>query len=316
MTAGTSTGVTLAEQIYVERGEILCRVGEALPQVSSLLRVELFWMGRRPMVMDRPYKMKLATAQCGVRLKKIERVMDASDLKSSVKKEIDRHDVARCVLETMTPVAFDRIHELAATGRFVIVDEYDIAGGGIVREAIDDPQSSLRRQVARRQEQWDFSIVDPEERAARYGHRPALVLLTGKVGLDKRTIAKELERQLFARGAKTYLLGMGNLLRGLNADVEQHRLERHEHVRRMGEVAHLFLDAGLIVVATASNLSETELKEIHEATSQEKVLIVHVGSEGFSQEQVDLRLEPQADPRQAAEQVIRLLQARAVLKAG
>ncbi len=311
--AGVSTGVTLTEQIYVNRGDIMCRAEEILPQVSSLLRVELFWMGRRPMVLERPYKLKLATAQCVVRIKKIERVIDAADLKKAQKKEIERHDVARCVLEAAAPLAFDTAHDLETTGRFVIVDEYDIAGGGIVLEAIDDQQAQLRQQVAQREEQWDFSIVEPEERAARYGHRPALVLLTGKAGLDKRGIAKILEKQLFEEGMKSYLLGTGNLLRGLNADIEQHRLERHEHVRRMGEVAHLFLDAGVIVVATASNLNEAELKELHQVMSGETVLVAHAGPMTFREGVVDLHLDSDAGPQRNAARIYQLLRDRGIL---
>jgi bifunctional enzyme CysN/CysC len=315
VTAGASTGVTLAEQVYVNRGDVMCKVKEPLPGVSSLLRVKLFWMGKRPMVLDRPYKLKVAAAQVSVRLKKIERVVDAAELKPVPKKEIGRHDVAQCVLQAASAVAFDRMHDLEATGRFVIVDEYDIAGGGIILELIEDGQEALRRQVIEREQKWDFSVVEPEERAKRYGHRPAFVLLTGKVGVDKKTIAKELERRMFMlHGAATYFLGIGNLLRGLNADVEQHRLERHEHVRRMGEVAHLFMDAGLIVVATGSNINDAELSELHEVTSREGMVVVNVGPNGFKKAVVDLELNPAAGAGKNAEAILQLLKDRKILR--
>ncbi len=313
VSAGFSTGVMLTEQIYVNRGDILCKVGDPVPKVSSLMRVELFWMGRRPMVLNRPYKLKIAAAQVTVRLKSIDRVMDASNLKKSDKKEIGRHDVAKCVLQAASPVAFDLIGDLEATGRFVIVDEYDIAGGGIIQEMIEDDQADLRRQVAEREQKWDFSIIDPEERRSRYGHSAAFVLLTGRVGMDKKTIAKELEKQLFQSRAKAYFLEVGNLLRGLNADVEQHRLERHEHVRRMGEVAHMFMDAGLIVVATASNLNDAELAELHEVTSREGMLVVNVGSSNFKNAIVDLNLDPASAPAENVNRILQLLRERRIL---
>lgn len=317
VTAGHSTGVTLTEQVYVNRGDIMCRVAEekAYPCRSLLLRVKLFWMGHRPMILNRPYKLKLGTAQVMVHLKKIERVLDASELEMLTisRKEIGRHDVAQCVLQATADFAFDLAGDLEATGRFVIVDEYDIAGGGIILEMIEDGQDVLRRQVLEREEQWDFSIVEPEERAARYGHRPALVLLTGKAGLDKRGIAKVLEKRLFEEGMKSYLLGTGNLLRGLNADIEQHRLERHEHVRRMGEVAHLFMDAGMIVVATASNLNEAELKELHQVMSGETVLVAHAGPMTFREGVVDLHLDSDAGPQRNAARIYQLLRDRGIL---
>ena len=270
-------------------------------------------MGKRPMVFERPYKLKLATAQVLVRLKKLERVIDAADLKKESKREIGRHDVARCVLEAASPVAFDLTQELEATGRFVIVDEYDIAGGGIILEAIEDHQAEVRKQVAEREEKWDVSTVEPEERVQRYGHRPAFVLLTGKVGLDKKGIARALEKDLFERGAKTYLLGMGNLLRGLNADMEQHRLQRHEHVRRMGEVANLLLEAGLIVIATGSNLSEAELKELQEVVPRQGFLVVNVGPCTFREELADLALDPGREASKNAGRISELLRARGIL---
>ena len=317
VTAGRSTGVTLTEQVYVNRGDVMCRVKEPLPQVSSLLRVKLFWMGKRPMVLDRPYKLKVAAAQVSVRLKKIERVIDASELKPAAKKEIARHDVAQCVLQAGSAVAFDLMHDLEATGRFVIVDEYDIAGGGIILEMIEDGQDALRRQVTERGQKWDFSVVEPEERVKRYGHRPAFILLTGKVGVDKKTIAKELEKRMFSlHGAATYFLGTGNLLRGLNTDVEQHRLERHEHVRRMGEVAHLFLDAGLIVVATGSNINDAELSELHEVTSREGMIVVNVGPNSFKSAVVDLNLDPVAGTEKNVQGILQLLKDRKILRHG
>jgi len=313
VTAGRSTGVTLSEQIYVNRGDVMCKAKDPLPQVSTLLRAKLFWMGKRPMTVDRPYKLKVATAQVTVRLKKIERVIDASELKALAKKEIGRHDVAQCVLQAASAVAFDLAEDLEATGRFVIVDEVDIAGGGIILERIEDGQAGLRRQTVAREQKWDFSGVAPEERVHRYGHKPALVLLTGKVGVDKKTIARELEQRLFGSGHKTYLLGMGNLLRGLSTDVEQHRLERHEHVRRMGEVAHLFLDAGLIVVATASNLDDTELSHLHEVTSREGTLIINVGPNSFKSAVVDLNLEEKVPAADNVERILQLLRDRKIL---
>jgi len=315
VTAGYSTGITLTEQVYVNRGDILCRVKDPLPQVSSLLRVKLFWMGKRPMVMDRPYKLKVCSAQAAVRLKKIERVIDAADLKMSAEKEIARHAVAQCVLQAASAVAFDLAHDLEATGRFVIVDEYDIAGGGIILEMIEDGRADVRRQVVEREQKWDFSAIDPEERAKRYGHRPAFVLLTGKVGVDKKTIAKELEKEMFSRyGAATYFLGIGNLLRGLDADVEQHRLERHEHVRRMGEVAHLFMDAGLIVVATGSNINDAELAELREVASGSSALVVNVGPSSFKSAVVDLNLEPSTGTEKNVQSILQLLKDRKILR--
>jgi len=303
--AGYSTGVTLTEELYLQRGDIMCRLSETLPQVSSLLQVKLFWMNKRPLVMGKEYKLKIGTAKVSVYVKKINRVLDASNLNAAQKTQVERHDVAELVLETKTPVAFDLTGDIEATGRFVIVDEYDISGGGIITSMIRDEQADVRDQVVLREQKWDFSIVDRGERAKKYGHHPKFVLLTGKVGVDKKTIAKELEKDLFENGCKTYFLGIGNLLRGLDVDLD--KKARGEHVRRMGEVAHIWMDAGLIVVATASNLNDEELRMLQEVVSRDQVMIVNVGKNEFRQGLVDVQLETNTSASESVKKIRALL---------
>lgn len=311
--AGHSVGVTLKEQIYINRGDIMCRQGDELPLVSPLFQAEVFWMGNNPLVFEKEYKLKIGTAKVPVYLKQINKIIDASDLKKSDKKQVDRHDVAQCVFESASPVAFDIAASIEATGRFVLVDQYDIAGGGIISAVVKDDQAEVRRQVQERELRWDFSIVDPKDRQAKYGHAPKLVLLTGKVGVDKKTVAKELEKKLFERGVKTYFLGIGNLLRGLDADLEHDKKARHEHVRRLGEVSHILMDAGLLVLATASNLNDEELRLLQEVTSRALILIVNVGSNDFREGVVDLNLNPKDNASQNAKKIMALLESEKVL---
>ena len=311
--AGYSTGFTLKEQIYIGRGELMCKEGEDLPLVSSKIEADIFWMGRNPMQPDKEYKLKIGTAQTPVRLQKINRVIDASDLKKTQKKMIERHDVAECVLECAHPIAFDLCDQIEATSRFVLVDEYDIAGGGIIRLLIKDDQAEVRKQVTQREMKWDASVVDPSAREAAYGHAPKLILLTGKIGVDKRTIAKQVEKALFEMGKKVYFLGIGNLLRGVDADLGRGRnTSRHEHVRRLAEVAHLMMDAGLIVVATASNLNDEELRMMQEVTRRESVLIVNVGKNEFREGIVDLNLDVKTSTSKNAGLVLELLKTHKV----
>jgi bifunctional enzyme CysN/CysC len=306
ISAGESAGFTLKEQIYINRGDVLCKLEEDHLQVSTLVRVEIFWMGREPMVPDKEYKLKLGTAKVPVRIKKIEKVMDASNLKNESKNKIERHDVATCILECASPLAFDLAGTVDATSRFVIVDKYDIAGGGIITEGVKDDQAEVREQVQIREMKWDFSIVDPKAREAKYGHPPKLILLTGRVGVDKKTIAKEVEKALFEKGAKTYFLGIGNLLRGLDADVNKSK--RHEHVRRLGEVAHILMDAGLIVLSTASNLTDEELHLLQEVADRSQIFVVNVGPNDFRGSILDLNLNHQDSIAQNVKKVLALFE--------
>ncbi len=311
--AGESTGVTLKEQIYINRGEIMCKADEKQPSVSTLIEADIFWMGKAPMKMDKTYKIKIGTTSAPVQLKKIKKVIDASDLKRASKTIIERHDVAECVLEVSRSIAFDLSNAIETTGRFVVVDDYDIAGGGIIKSQVRDEQAEVREQVALREMKWDFSIIDPKDRSVSYGNKPKLVLLTGKVGVDKKTIAKQLEVDLFALGKKAYFLGIGNLLRGLAADLDKHKITRKEHVRRLAEVSHLMLDAGLIVIATASNLNDEELSLMQEVTSRDDILVINVGRNEFREGIVDLNLTAKETTAKNIKKIMTLLENKKVL---
>lgn len=137
--AGWSTGVTLSSQLYVGRGEIMARADEPAPQVSDRIRANIFWMGRAPLRMGKDYLLKLGTAKVPARLEHVNYKIDASESGGEGNTDlVERHDVADCVLQLRKPIAFDPTSSLEATGRFVIVDDFEIAGGGIIREALSD----------------------------------------------------------------------------------------------------------------------------------------------------------------------------------
>ncbi|MCX8043967.1 MAG: GTP-binding protein, partial [Desulfobacterota bacterium] len=186
---GEATGFTLEEQIYIARGEIAVRADEPRPCVSSRLRVNLFWLGREPLVGKKEYLFKLGTARVPARLEEIIRVIDASDLKTASKNQVERHDVAECVLRLNRAVAFDCAAEAEATSRFVLVDNYEIRGGGIVVEALEDRQSWLRSTVMLRNYKWEKSIIAPEKRAEKYNQKSTLILITGEKHVDRKAIA-------------------------------------------------------------------------------------------------------------------------------
>ena len=136
---GTSTGLTLASQLYVGRGEIMARADETPPQVADRVRANVFWMGRAPLRMGKDYLLKLGTAKVPVRLERINYKIDASESGGEATTDlVERHDVADVVLVLRKAIAFDPTALLEATGRFVIVDNYEIAGGGIIREGLAD----------------------------------------------------------------------------------------------------------------------------------------------------------------------------------
>jgi bifunctional enzyme CysN/CysC len=217
--AGWSTGFTLTEEIFITRGEVMSHV-EKPPLVSTRFRANLIWLGRKPFEKGRDYKLKLGTAALSVRIHKIHKVIDASEAGSQLKKEhVGRHDVADLVLEVRSPVAFDLIADSEATGRFVIVDGYDVAGGGIIVAAERDEKEDLRDEARLRDFNWVKGGVAGADRASRFGHRSALIMFVGRAGTGKHRYARALERALFAQGRNAYMLDGTNVLLGVDCDL-------------------------------------------------------------------------------------------------
>jgi bifunctional enzyme CysN/CysC len=251
--AGQSVGITLDEQIFVERGEVATHQ-EQLPLVSTAFKANLFWLGKQPLEQGRRYLLRVATREVECEVAAIHRIIDTMDLnQQSGSNKVARNQVGELTLRTKAPVAFDLSASFEATGRFVLVDDYDIAGGGIVTEMIRDDQEFLREEARRRDFAWVKGEVGIEERAQQYGHRAAIVLITGGRHTGKSFLAKKLEARLVADGRHAYLLDGENLRRGLDADLaEGERSQTMEMARRYGEVARLLADTGLIVISTTN----------------------------------------------------------------
>ena len=129
--AGQSVGVTLDEQIFIERGQIGSLLEDA-PLGSDVFRARLFWLGRAPLTAGRRYKLKLATAEHIVTVEKVERVIDVTDLAAVASDWVERNAVAEVVLRARRTLALDEFVDNPRTGRFVLIDNYDIVGGGVI----------------------------------------------------------------------------------------------------------------------------------------------------------------------------------------
>jgi bifunctional enzyme CysN/CysC len=290
--AGEATGFTLDEQIYVRRGEVATRAAEPAPHVTTRLQASLFWLGRRPFIPGKDYLLKLGTARVAVQIERIHRVIDALTLAVDERDDrVDRHEVAECTLQLGRAIAFDLPDTGVTTSRFVIVDDYEISGGGIVRAALPDAQASVRDKVLLRNYKWEPSNIPVERRAERYRQRPALVLITGVQGIDRKGLAKDLERRLFDSGRTVYFLGIGNVLYGVDADIGRTLENRQEHLRRLAEVANLMLDAGVILVVTAAELTQEDLDLIRVTVDPERIETVWLGPEATTDIDFDLLIE-------------------------
>jgi bifunctional enzyme CysN/CysC len=295
--AGSAVGFTLHEQIYITRGEVAALEHEPRPQVTTRLRVSLFWLGKQPMVKRKEYLLKLGTARVTVRVEEVLRVMDASTLDSAEQRSaVQRHDVAECILKLDRAIACDLAEDVAATSRFVIVDDFEIRGGGIVREALPDRQAAVRDRVLLRNYKWEPSIIEPGQRAEKYNQKAALILVTGEHEHDRKGVAKALEDRLFQDGKVVYFLGIGNVLYGVDADIERKQENRLEHMRRLAEVANLMLDAGIILVVAAAELTQDDLEVIKTAVQPDWIETIWAGDTITTDLACDLHLPGGAVP--------------------
>ncbi len=301
--APSAVGFTLTEQIYVTRGQVASRANERPPQIANRLRVNLFWLGREPMLPDRDYLFRTGTSRHSVRIHRVERVLNASNLRTSRRKrEIERHEVAEVELVFDTDIAFDPVAELPYTSRFVIVDDYEIRGGGIIRGKADDADGWIRENVRLRNFAWDRSLISPVDRAERYNQIATFVVINGTDQERTRDVAHRLEQRLFQDGKLSYSLYVGNVERGVSADIQEVPVSRDEHVRRLGEVAHLFLDAGLILIVSGVSFRPADLDVLRVPVNPDAIVTVHVGTADHDRTTYDVVVDDN-DPAAAVDQI-------------
>lgn len=312
---GYAAGFTLEEQIYITRGEIAVRSDQLKPAVTSRVKVNLFWLGKDPMVMKKEYLFKVGTARVPAKLEAVTRIIDASDLntKKGSSNQIERHDVAECILKLNKAAAFDLAANIAGTSRFVIVDNYEIRGGGIIAEALEDKQTWLRDTVMLRNYKWEKSIISPEERAEKYNQKSTLIILTGTKDAGKKEIAKTLEDKLFEDGKIVYFLGIGNVLYGIDADIKGKEDQRQEHIRRLSEVANILIDAGIILIITAIELTQEDLEIMKTIITAEKIETVWVGENLTTDIAYDMRIHEGSSADETADKLKSMLQEKGII---
>jgi bifunctional enzyme CysN/CysC len=243
--AGESVAITLKEQIFVQRGHVASHEVDA-PIETNRFRARLFWMGKRNLAVGQSTKLKLATQELDAEVVSIERIIDASTLEagSGERGYIAKNDVAEITIQTRGALVIDNHDRNPFMGRFVLVDERQVAGGGIVYGGVYADRTKTKSTNI----YWSEGNVLHKNRALRNGHRGAVLWLTGLSGSGKSTLSRALERELFNGGRQVYVLDGDNLRHGLNANLGFSAEDRSENIRRVAEVAKLMADAGLIVI--------------------------------------------------------------------
>ena len=296
-TAGYSVGFTIHDHLYLKRGEVMIREEQLHPKVSFIITANIFWLGRTPLQFNKEYLLKIGSQKISMQLTEIKKVIDASNLDYSKKEEVCRHEVAECSFKLKSPIAFDLPHENIYTCRFVIVDEYEIAGGGIITHDLSSEDNDFQKRIMMRNYKWETSMINVEDRAEKYNQKSCLVLITGEKDSGKKNFAKELEKQLFMGGKFTYYLGIGSILYGLDADIRfSSNNGEDEHMRRLAEISNILIDSGCILIVTATELRQQDLELIKKTLQlPERIISIWYGDKITTDIQIEHHYSHQED---------------------
>ena len=237
--AGQSVTLTLADEIDCARGDVIAATGDP-PQSADLFQADLVWMAEAELVPGRGYWLKLGTRTVNATVQPPKYVLNVNSQEHLAAATLGLNDIGLVELTTDEPIVFEPYADSRALGGFILVDKISNAtvAAGMIRFALRRAQNI----------HWQHADVGRQVHAAQKGQRPAVVWLTGLSGAGKSTIANLVEKTLLARGRHTFLLDGDNVRHGLNKDLGFTEADRIENIRRVGEVARLMSDAGLIVI--------------------------------------------------------------------
>lgn len=236
---GQSVTLTLSDEIDISRGDVIA-AADAPPAVADQFEATLVWMSDEAMLPGRPYLIKLGASSIGGALGQPKYQIDVNSLDQLPAKTLGLNEIGVCTLSLDRAAPFDPYADNRDMGSFIVIDRFthQTVGAGMLHFALRRSQNI----------HWQALEVDKAARTRLNGHKPCVIWLTGLSGAGKSTIANLLERRLHALGVHTYLLDGDNVRHGLNKDLGFTAADRVENIRRIGEVARLMVDAGLMVV--------------------------------------------------------------------
>ncbi len=243
-TAGMAVTVTLEDEIDISRGDLIVHPDRS-PSVGRIFDAHLIWMSDSPLLPGKQYEFKLSHRYLRGTVESIHHRVDVNDLSEHPAAELRLNEVGLCRIVLAEQAAFDTYATCRSTGALIVVDRlsHATAGAGMILHSAAPLGAHHDVSVF-----WQPTRVRHEQRANQKAQQPCILWFTGLSGAGKSTIANAVEQALYLRGHHSYLLDGDNIRHGLNKDLDFTDAGRVENIRRIGEVAKLFVDAGLIVV--------------------------------------------------------------------
>ena len=265
--AGQSVTITLADEIDVSRGDVLCAAAEPAP-VADQFRATILWMSQTELLPGRTYLMKIGTVIAQATVAAPRYAIDVNTMEHLAAQTLALNEIGVCNLHLDRNIAFDSYADGRDMGGFILIDRItnDTVGAGMIEYA-------LRRAANIHMQALD---IDKAVRAEQKGQRGCVLWFTGLSGAGKSTIANVLEKRLFAQGRHTYLLDGDNVRHGLNQDLGFTDADRVENIRRVSEVAKLMVDAGLITLVSFISPFRSERRFARSLVEEGEFVEIHV----------------------------------------
>lgn len=237
--AGQSVTLCLADEVDCSRGDVIS-LADNPPQAADQFEATLVWLNDEAMLPGRAYWLKLATQTVSVTVQQPKYVVNVNTMEQLAAKTLELNAIGVAELATDKPLVFEAYGDNRTLGGFVLIDKMSnatVAAGML--------NFSLRRA---QNVHWQALDISRDAHAALKQQKPKVLWFTGLSGSGKSTIANLVEKRLHAVGKHTFLLDGDNVRHGLNKDLGFTEADRIENIRRVGEVARLMTDAGLIVL--------------------------------------------------------------------
>lgn len=277
--APLSVTLTLEDEIDVSRGDMLVRP-DNVPKMSDTFDATIVWMSDEPLVPGKQYAIKQGTKNVAGSISTLRYRIDVNTLHRAEAPSLQLNEIGRCQVKLNQPIVFDGYRHNKGTGAFIVIDRLSnvTVGAGMI----------LQRTAGEPADHWDdeadshlsteLSAVTPEQREARFGQKPATVLITGLAGAGKSPLAYALERRLFDLGRAACVLDGQNMRQGISRDLSFTAEDRSENLRRASEVASLMNNAGLICVASFVAPSEEVRQKAADLVGRDQFFVVHLNT--------------------------------------
>ncbi len=252
--AGDAVVISLEDELDVSRGDMIVRRNN-LPQTATQFECILCWMSEEPLNLKGSYIVQHTTRQVRAFIAELNYRIDVDTLHRETAHTLHLNDIGRVRLTTTQPLFYDPYQINRATGGFILIDPFtnNTVAAGMIRRQAQDLDDLVRSEPERRKSSnvvWEGSALTRAMREERNGHKGAVLWFTGLSGAGKSTVARLLERRLYAAGVQTFYLDGDNVRHGLNGDLGFSVADRRENIRRVGEVAKLAFEHGSIVLCT------------------------------------------------------------------